>query len=97
MTILDLIPEGRCNAISRTELRLRARLNDRVVRELIEQARRQGTIIINLQDGRGYYRPAPEDLVDILKQYRQNDSRAKSILVQQKYLRRILKFAGVRV
>ena len=97
MNILDYIHEGKEDAITREELRFLTELSDRTIRELIEQERRNGVIILNLQDGRGYYRPAPEDLVDILKQYRQNDSRAKSILVQQKYLRRILKFAGVKV
>ena len=97
MNILSLIPQGKKNAISRTELRYRAQLNDRVMRELIEQERRKGAIILNLQDGRGYYRPAPDDLDDIMRQYRQNDRRAKSILVQQKYLRRTLKEAGKQV
>ena len=97
MNITDLIPQGKANAISRTELRFKAQLRDRVMRELIERERRTGVIILNLQDGRGYYRPAPEDLDDIMRQYRQNDRRAKSILVQQKYLRRTLKEAGKQV
>ena len=97
MNILSLIPQGKVNAISRTELRYRAQLNDRVMRELIEQERRNGAIILNLQDGRGYYRPAPDELDDVLRQYKQNDRRAMSILVQQKHLRRALKQAGERV
>ena len=97
MNILNLIPQGKANAISRTELRYRAQLNDRAMRELIEQERRNGAIILNLQDGRGYYRPAPDELDDVLRQYKQNDRRAKSILVQQKYLRKMLKQAGTGV
>jgi len=97
MNILSLIPQGKKNAISRTELRYRAQLNDRAMRELIEQERRNGAIILNLQDGRGYYRPAPDELDDVLRQYKQNDRRAMSILVQQKHLRRALKQAGEKV
>ena len=97
MNILSLIPQGKVNAISRTELRYIAQLNDRVMRELIEQARRNGAIILNLQDGRGYYRPAPDEMDDVHRQYKQNDRRAKSILVQQKYLRKMLKQAGTGV
>ena len=97
MNIISLIPQGKVNAISRTELRYMTKLNDRVMRELIEQERRKGAIILNLQDGRGYYRPAPDEMDDVRRQYKQNDRRAKSILVQQKYLRRTLKQAGERV
>ena len=97
MNILSLIPQGKKNAISRTELRYIAQLNDRAMRELIEQERRNGAIILNLQDGRGYYRPAPDELDDVLRQYKQNDRRAMSILVQQKHLRRALKQAGEKV
>ena len=62
-------------------------------REEIEQARRKGAIIINAQDGAGYYQS--EDIKDIAKQYRQNERRALSILAQQKHLRKRLKAAGV--
>ena len=95
MNILNLIPQGKANAISRTELRYITKLNDRVMRELIEQERRKGAIILNLQDGRGYFRPAPDEMDDVLRQYKQNDRRAMSILVQQKHLKRVLKEAGV--
>lgn len=97
MNILSLIPQGKKNAISRTELRYRAQLNDRVMRELIEQERRNGAIILNLQDGRGYYRPAPDEMDDVRRQFLINERRAMSILVQQKHLRRTLKQAGEKV
>ena len=97
MNILSLIPQGKKNAISRNTLRCLADIDDRKMRGLIEQARRNGVIILNLQDGRGYYRPAPDELDDVLRQYKQNDRRAMSILVQQKHLRRALKQAGEKV
>lgn len=91
--ITDYIPTGRENAVTRVHLREVTGLPDRKVREEIEQARRKGAIIINAQDGAGYYQS--EDIKDIAKQYRQNERRALSILAQQKHLRKRLKAAGV--
>jgi DNA-binding transcriptional regulator LsrR (DeoR family) len=93
MNITDFIPEGKNNAITRKQLCNLTGLSDRKVRELIEQARRKGEIIINAQDGAGYFKT--DDLKEIQKQYQRNDRRAKSILVQQKYLRKRLKTAGL--
>ena len=93
--IVSHIPYGKDNAVRRSFLCLLLGMPDRVVRRYIQQARIEGHIIINSQDGRGYYRS--DDPADILKQYKQNDHRAKSILVQQKHLRARLKDAGVEV
>ena len=89
MGIETYIPFGRENAITLTKL------SDRKVREQIEQARREGNIIINNQDGRGYYRTNDPD--EIACQYRQQRRRALSILAQQKHMRRLLKAAGREV
>ena len=94
MNILDFIPIGKDHPVKREALMSVMRLPDREIRAMIEQERRNGHIIINLQDGRGYYRPAESDFESIMYQYRQNKSRAMSVLVQQKYLRRALKAAG---
>lgn len=91
--IADYIPTGRENAVTRSHLRTVTGFTDRKVREQIEQARRKGAIIINTQDGAGYYQS--EDIRDIAKQYTQNERRALSILAQQKHLRKRLKAAGV--
>lgn len=91
MQIENYIPIGRENAVKREELARRCGLSDRKMRQEIMRARQRGVLIINLQDGAGYYRS--EELADVRKQYRQNHSRAMDILVQQKYLRRILKEA----
>jgi len=61
MDIIDYIPQGRENAVTRAELCKRVGLPDRTVRELISQARRE-TCILNAQDGNGYYRPEKEDI-----------------------------------
>ena len=57
-----------------------------------QDARQNGEIIINAQDGRGYYRS--EEPKDLAGQYVRNRNRAMAILVQQKYIRRKLKAAG---
>lgn len=92
-SITDYIPEGRENAITRQRLCALTGLPDRKVREEIEQARRRGAIIVNAQDGAGYFQT--DDLGEIKRQFNQNEHRAKSILAQQKHLRRRLKAAGL--
>ena len=95
MGIETYIPFGRENAVTRTELRRITGKSDRKIREEIEQARREGHIIINNQDGRGYYRTDDPD--EIAREYRQLRRRAMSILAQQKHMRRLLKAAGREV
>lgn len=64
MKILDYIPTGHRNAISRQTLSTLTRLSDRKVRELIAALNANGEpdeLIINMQDGKGYFRPGPEE------------------------------------
>ena len=89
------IPFGRENAVSRDYLAMLLGVTDREMRRLINQARNEGHIIINDQNGRGYYQSDDPD--HIAKQYKQNQRRALSILVQQKHLRKRLKEAGREV
>ena len=56
MNILDYIPKGRENAISREKLRQLTGLTDSKMRELIRQARHD-VPIVNLQSGEGYFIP----------------------------------------
>ena len=90
-SITDYIPFGKENAVTRAHLRAATGLPDRKIREEIEQARRRGAIIINAQDGAGYYQS--EDKKDIPKQYRQNQRRPLSIHAHQKHKRKRLKEA----
>ncbi|MGN1058691.1 MAG: helix-turn-helix domain-containing protein [Candidatus Avelusimicrobium sp.] len=90
--ISNYIGFGAENAVTRAELCRRTGWNDRRVRQAIEDARHDGEIIINRQDGKGYYKPVL--ITDIEKQYEQNERRAKSILNYQKHLRKALKDAG---
>ena len=89
MNICDFIPTGRENAITRDALVRRVNLPDRTVRNMIEAARKQGVLILNDQTGAGYY--ISEDVGELKRQLHRNHSRAMSILVQQKHLRKKIK------
>lgn len=86
MNICDFIPTGKENAIRRDALVTMLNLPDRRVRNMIEAARKDGALILNAQDGAGYY--MSEDVGELKRQLKRNNSRAMSILVQQKHLRR---------
>ena len=91
--ILDYIPTGRENAITRADLAKRAGVSDRKVRDLIHCARRD-TPILNMQDGRGYFKPNMEDKEEVLllKAFvSQEDARLKSIGWSLKSARKALK------
>lgn len=92
MDIEKLIPFGKEHAVKREHLEMLTGYTDRVNRQLIEDARTRGAVIINDQDGSGYYQTAEPE--DIARQWRQNQSRAMAILKQQKALRNKLKAAG---
>lgn len=76
MDIVDYIPIGSENAISRQSLCIITGMSDRKVRKAISQARRN-TCICNSQDGKGYY--IPDCLRDARQFLKQESSRAKSI------------------
>ena len=85
MDIMTFISKGKENAIKRDELCLLLGLPDRAVRKLIQDARDRGEIILNSQDGAGYY--TSDDVGELERQLRRNENRALSILRQQKHLR----------
>lgn len=82
MNITNYIPTGYKNAISRKNLCAATGLSDRIVRGLIEEARRE-TIIISNNDGSGYWLypefPTEEEKELLRKFVKQQESRAKSI------------------
>jgi MarR-like DNA-binding transcriptional regulator SgrR of sgrS sRNA len=86
------IPFGSENAVTRDALVAALGHSERTIRRLIEEARGAGVLIINKQDGRGYYQTI--DLDEIENQYRQDTRRAMSILERRKTARRILKAHG---
>ena len=87
--ILRYLGIGSDNAKTREQLCRLTGMSDRAVRSEIEKLRNDGVIIINRQDGKGYY--ISEDPVEMERQYKQNYARAMSILKQQKHLRRKMK------
>ncbi len=87
--IINLIPEDR--PIKRWELRELSGISDRKVRRAIQEAREDGILIVNMQDGSGYQKVSEDDLTQIRKQYQLNQARMISLSKQQKALRAILK------
>jgi hypothetical protein len=55
MNIIQFIPKGRQNAITRLELEKATGMSDRKNREDIERLRNIKIPIVNLKDGTGYY------------------------------------------
>lgn len=88
-SIVDLIPVGRDNAISRKLLvqlcvnnglingNLSPASQDREMRKLIEKARLD-YVILNFSDGNGYYRVSREDMQDLQRYIKQGENRAKA-------------------
>lgn len=91
MDILQLIPNGAENAISRKDLAAATGLNDRTMREAIEQLRHNGHLICSKPTG-GYYQPT--NIEDIERMYRTELKRAKAILHRLTPLRQALKQEG---
>jgi hypothetical protein len=78
MNIIDYIPIGRENAISRRMLCNITGLSDRMMRHEIERARKQYAIL-NSQDGSGYFLPSTEEKPLVERWIRQERHRSKQI------------------
>lgn len=98
ITIADLIPEGRENAISRLRLvhqcvengliEQDVKFKDRAMRKLIEKARVDYVILARCgEENGGYYRPTREDMLDLQRYIRQEEKKAKSIFKNLKRAR----------
>lgn len=99
MEILDFIPVGSENAVSRAYLCAAMGLRDRQVRQSIHEARRKMPII-NLSEGEGYYIPDMNTLKDrdaLLQYVRQEENRLKSIGWALRAARQTLKNCGIEV
>lgn len=88
--VLDNIGYG--VTITREELCEITGLSDRQVRKIIEDLR-QVHVILNDQNGAGYYQT--HNILKVLKYYRQEMARALSVLRRLKPMRRALKGAGL--
>lgn len=79
--IIRLIPVGKRNAVTRSQLAIMTGMSDRTIRQEISKARRTH-VIINLQDNNGYYQPDMNDaseIAEIRRYVAQEESRIKSI------------------
>lgn len=84
MYILDYIPTGHDNAVTRETLQSLTHLSDRKIRVLIAEANKSApddVLIINLQDGMGYFRPAPDE--DYLVRVWKMQEKARGISVDE--------------
>lgn len=90
--LLHEIKTGRENAVTGRTLARLLDCPERKVRQLIEEARRQGHLIINDQDGKGYYIASSTE--DVQRQYNQMTNRAMSILQARAPFRKYLKRVG---
>ena len=81
MNIINYIPVGKKNAVTRTELCMMTGQSDRIIRRQIHEARREH-VIINLQDSQGYYRPdmsQESEIAEIRRFLVQEEKRLRSI------------------
>ncbi|MDO4750117.1 MAG: hypothetical protein Q4A39_04665 [Eubacteriales bacterium] len=93
--LASVIPHGRRNAISRKDLAEELGLKDRHMRQVVEDARNDGLIILCECNGRGYYQS--NDLDEIYSQYIRDTKRASAIIKRCNSMRTLLRQAGRRV
>lgn len=77
-TITNRIPHGQENAITRKELCTQTGLSDRMVRLLIEKARKE-YCILNLGDGGGYFQPTKHERHLVARWLRTERARIKAL------------------
>ena len=83
--VADAVPEGKDNAVSRQDLARKLGVGDRTMRRWVELARADGLVIVNDQDGKGYYQPTTEE--ELKRQLKQSENRTRSQLRQEKFIR----------
>jgi hypothetical protein len=88
MDITKHIPSGHSNGISREELCRKTGQNDRDNRDDIQNSE---DLIINLQDGYGYFKPLKSEVFLVIKYYWQERKRALSILKRLSKIKRWLR------
>lgn len=88
--LLNIIGKGHSNAIPRNELAYRLNISDTDMRQTIATINLEGnTVIINAEDGRGYYIPETPEDIDIA--LRKNGSRIKKLLAKEECLQAVKK------
>lgn len=82
------IPKGRNNACRGCNLALLMGVDERTIRQMIEDLTVSGYTVCNLQNGKGYYRPETEE--DIEAMLNLTASRAHSLLRKKYALKKSL-------
>ena len=90
--VLFFIPEGKKNAISRSELAASAGYSDRTIRQIISQLREKGYLICSSSEGGGYFIATDPD--EASEFYWQEKNRAISIFRSLSPIRAYLKEKG---
>ncbi len=90
LNIVNIIPFGKDNAISRTALCHITGLSDRAVRDAIADARNEH-VILSVRDGKGYFRPTEEEKKDVEIWLKIEASRANSINKAMETARKMVK------
>lgn len=76
MSCVDYIPTGHENAVSRQYLRDMTGMSDRSMRIDLKSSRE---LVLNLQDGKGYFRPSENEDGLVRAYIRQEESRIREI------------------
>ena len=76
MSCVGYIPEGHENAVSRQYLRDMTGMSDRSMRIDLKSSRE---LVLNLQDGKGYFRPSESEDGLVRAYIRQEESRIREI------------------
>ena len=90
--IQQIIKKGKENAKTGKTISRELGIDERKVRELVECLRADGVLIVNDQDGNGYYITDDPDVIG--RQYNQMTRRALSILRSRTPFRKFLINAG---
>lgn len=90
LQIIDFIPYGRENAKTAEELADTIGTSEREIRRMINEARRED-VVLNMQDGNGYFRPTPEEKALAERWLKQEESRLKLHALALRAVRRSLK------
>ncbi len=90
--LLEIIPVGEENAISRRELMRITGLSDRELRRQIEMERREGALILSstASNSGGYFRNTPGDAVELRRFINSMSQRGKSTFAVLKEARKVL-------
>lgn len=77
MVLYNLIGTGKENAVSNDLLQLMTGLSERLVRKYCEDLTCNEYVVCNLQNGKGYFRPATED--EYISALKLTEKRANSL------------------